>query len=213
MLLDEKTLNKYELMPFKKSSGQTFRENDYWDDRFRKSANEFTRKGNSYAESILKKNLNKPVKGIINKLKSHPDYGYNKALTNTINKRIKLLHSRVDYSSYRYSYEYYVKDNLIAYHDDSFCSYMYRRRKYLRANFLDTVATYRTYDGYGMTPYVVRLKGLYYYISEEGYWFIYMREHYFKARDVFKLAYELILLDKFDVKHYNLRTLEYYDKE
>lgn len=208
MLLDEKTLNKYESMPKRISSSSIYIENDWWDDKFQKSRDQLYGIASNYAEKVLKKNLGRPAGPVIYKLKSHPEYKKKHAFRKAIDDSIEFLIKEMPYE--KYGECYYSDNGLIAYHPGG-SSFDYKA--WNRSEFLNIVDRFHFNDGFGITNYIVRVYGIYYYISEEGYYYVSYYVSTRKPSKVLSLPYVMVPLQKVDIEHYNLRTLKYYDKE
>ena len=63
-------LEKLECLPTKETHRSNFIKADYYGDNFKKSANEFYGRGYNYARAVVRKHFNKPVKGLVYKLRN-----------------------------------------------------------------------------------------------------------------------------------------------
>lgn len=213
MLLNEKIIDSYESMPKRISSKSIYHENDCWDDSFQKSANEHYDIGNKYANAVLEKSLNKPVKQVIFKLKNHPSYSKNKSFKKAIDDLIVDLCTRVEIDFY--SDRYYSNNGLLGYLKESTARatrsrYLYTN--YYRQRFINEVKVIKCFDGWGDTGYIIRIYGIYYYTSEECYLYCVVRDS-IKPKTILKRDYKFLVLNKFDIEHYELKTLNNFNKE
>lgn len=160
-------LEKLECLPTKETHRSNFIKSDYYGDNFKKSANEFYGRGYNYARAVVRKHFNKPVKGLVYKLRNQTKCKH-RSFKMAIEEVIKtdLL------TDSNWNYLAYVDDQGIVRDIED---YPYKREPYkynLKPETIDTIKFYE-FDG----KYIMRIKGIHYFVTQS--YFVYEK---FKTR-------------------------------
>lgn len=186
-MIHQKQIEKFENSLHREKVGFNIKCKSWYEEDFNLSANEYWGRGKGYFINCGTKYLGKPVKDLIKKLRSHPDYMHNKAFKRAVDDFIKsdlttkTSNSLIVDSFYHSNSYYYVdEDNLVQYYIKTYGSYLYDST-YFKKHYFEYLKIARNvwrlkfekentkiFEYYHSTfKYIVRYNGLHYYITNE----------------------------------------------
>lgn len=208
MLLDEKTLDKYEALPFRRVKSKRSLLWYYDEDRTH-SFNTHWCSGHKYAYNLLTKNVGKSASIVLHKLKNHPQYKKNYAFRKGINDQIEELLFNIDKYAYGSETFYVENDTIKIYKRVS--TWLQLKPERERKDFYNDVYHFKINDGSGLSSYAIRVYGVWYFLSKENHELILVKARGLEINQlssdmIYGKDYNLIPLDKYYLKHYDLKN-------
>lgn len=194
-MIHQKQIEKFENSLYREKVGFDLKIKSWYEEDFQKSANEWYGRGKIYFIKCGKKFIGKEVSLFLNKLKSNPNYRKNKSFKRAVEDFIlsdlsTKTHSILNSGNYNYRNDYYYVDENGLVQDYTLLD-LYSTRYYLNphiqnSNFIrynlsqyETIASSlwqlrtlkeetKCFEYYCSTfKYIVRYKGLHYYVTNE----------------------------------------------
>lgn len=148
-------LERLECLPTRETHRSNFVKADYYGDHFKKSANQFYNQGYHYVGAVLRKHYNKPVEGLIYRLRHQTKSkhrSFKKAVEDVI-KRDLLTNSNWNYFAY-VDAQGIVRDS-----ED----YPYKKEPYPYQTKPDTKDTLKFIEI--DNKFIMRIKGIHYFVT------------------------------------------------
>ena len=162
-----KKLEKLELQPLQERMRATWDRDDIWRDRFHKSADRMYGIGATYFSRVVKASIGKPVEQVIFQLKQNVNYKHHGSFRSAVNHNIKSELINSVYAEHIAYHDVYVDDEGLIQDAKKHPSYS-TYTPYPKLPDIPERQVLAEVEG-GLTNYVIRKNGIYYYISRTVY--------------------------------------------
>lgn len=179
-MIHQKQIEKFENSLYREKVGFNIKCKSWYEEDFNLSANEYWGRGKDYFINCGTKYLGKPVKDLIKKLKSHPNYIHNKAFKRAVDDFIKSDLTTRTSCLYSNSVYYVDENNLVQYYIKT-CGNHFHDSTYFKKHYSEYIKiahdvwrlkfekeNTEVFEYYHSTfKYIVRYNGLHYYVTNE----------------------------------------------
>lgn len=192
-------MKNLENLPYRETHRSVFIKHDFWNDDFKKSACQHYSSGWKYAYAVLRKNFNKPVDGLVYKLRNQT-----KSKHRSFKMAVEDVIERDLLTNSNWSYIAYVDEEGIVRDVETHPSYKNKFTPVLPKPDTKDIKKYLKVEN-GRTDYIMRVNGIHYFVDESYYQYSLLEE----KQKFYSFSYWLKLkenLGKIDLVKFQLNT-------